>query len=67
MVQDIISAVSTLGFPITMCGALFWYMVKQNEMHQTESKEMKEAITDLRVAIVQLTDRLKRKEDDENA
>ena len=67
MVQDIISAVSTLGFPITMCGALFWYMVKQNEMHQTESKEMKEAITDLRVAIVQLTDRLKRKEDDQNA
>lgn len=67
MVQDIISAVSTLGFPITMCGALFWYMVKQNEMHQTESKEMKEAITELKVAIVQLTDRLKRKEDDENA
>lgn len=67
MVQDIISAVSTLGFPITMCGALFWYMVKQNEMHQTESKEMKEAITELKVAIVQLTDRLKRKEDDQNA
>lgn len=67
MVQDIISAVSTLGFPITMCGALFWYMVKQNEMHQTESKEMKEAITELKVAIIQLTDRLKRKEDDQNA
>lgn len=67
MVQDIISAVSTLGFPITMCGALFWYMVKQNEMHQTESKEMKEAITELKVAIVQLTDRLKQKEDNENA
>lgn len=63
MVQDIITAVSTLGFPITMCGALFWYMVKQNELHQTESKEMKDAITELKIAIVQLTSKLKGEEE----
>lgn len=57
--STIISAVSTLGFPICMCGALFWYMVQQNKEHAEESKEMKEAINELRVAIVQLTDSMK--------
>lgn len=55
----IVTAVSSLGFPICMCGALFWYMVQQNKEHAEESKEMKEAITELKVAIVQLTDRMK--------
>ncbi len=56
--QNIMTAVSTLGFPICMCGALFWYMVKQNELHQTESKEMREAINKLEEAILMLTERL---------
>lgn len=53
-----VTVVSSLGFPICMCGALFWYMVKQNEQHETESKEMREAISKLEVAIVKLTDKL---------
>lgn len=56
--QNIMTAVSTLGFPICMCGALFWYMVKQNELHQNESKEMREAINKLEEAILKLTERL---------
>lgn len=56
--NDMMTLVSTLGFPICMCGALFWYMVKQNELHSTESKEMKQAIMDLQLAITKLTDKL---------
>lgn len=55
----IISLVGTLGFPIVMCGALFWYMIKQNEQHSTESREMRDAINELKLAIVELTDRLR--------
>ena len=55
----IISLVGTLGFPIVMCGALFWYMIKQNEQHSTESREMRDAINELKIAIVGLTDRLR--------
>lgn len=66
MVQEIITAISTVGFPIVMCCALFWYMIKQNEMHQTESREMKDAINALKIAIVQLTERIT-KEDENNA
>lgn len=66
MVQEIVAAISTVGFPIVMCGALFWYMIKQNEMHQTENREMKDAINALKIAIIQLTERIT-KEDENNA
>lgn len=66
MVQEIVAAISTVGFPIVMCGALFCYMIKQNEMHQTESREMKDAINALKIAIIQLTERIT-KEDENNA
>lgn len=57
--QDILTAISTVGFPIVMCGGLFWYMIKQNEKHSDESIAMREAITELKVAIVQLIEKLK--------
>lgn len=63
----IISLVGTLGFPIVMCGALFWYMIKQNEQHSTESREMRDAIDELKLAIVELTDRLRGDGDNERA
>lgn len=66
MVQEIVAAISAVGFPIVMCGALFWYMIKQNEMHQTENREMKDAINALKIAIIQLTERIT-KEDENNA
>jgi hypothetical protein len=56
--QDIITAISTLGFPICMCAALFWYMIDQNKKHSEESNSMREAIIDLKIAITQLTDKL---------
>lgn len=63
----IITLVGTLGFPIVMCGALFWYMIKQNEQHSTESREMRDAINELKLAIVELTDRLRGGGDNERA
>lgn len=63
MVQEMVAAISTVGFPIVMCGALFWYMIKQNEMHQTENREMKDAINALKVAIIQLTERITKEDE----
>lgn len=50
-VNDIITIIQSVGFPVVMCGALFWYMI-------VESKEMREAISALNVAITKLTDKL---------
>ena len=41
-----------------MCGAMFWYMMKENESHKAESSEMKSAINALEIAITKLTDKL---------
>lgn len=57
--NDIITAVSTLGFPIVMCAALFWYMVQQNDLHRNESDNMRDTINELKVAITELTAHLK--------
>ena len=57
--NSITTFVNTLGFPIVMCGALFWYMTKQNEQHLTESREMRDALNELKLAIVGLADLLK--------
>ena len=42
--NTIIQIISSLGFPIVMCGALFWYMVKQRQSHQEETEHLKETI-----------------------
>lgn len=57
-VNDIISLIQSVGFPIVMCGALFWYMINQTKEQAAENKEMCEAISALNVAITKLTDKL---------
>lgn len=40
----IMNAISTLGFPIVVCAALFWYINKQNENHKEEINQLRETI-----------------------
>lgn len=40
----IINAISTLGFPIIVAGALFWYINKKDVQHQDEMKSLKESL-----------------------
>ena len=62
--NEIMTLIGTLGFPIVMCGALFWYMIKQNELHSTESREMRDAVSELKLAIIELTDKLRGSENE---
>lgn len=57
-INDVTTLISSVGFPICMCGAMFWYMIKENESHKAESNEMRSAINALEVAITKLTDKL---------
>ena len=43
-VETIIQAISSLGFPIIVAGALFWYITKKDEQHREEIKSLKESI-----------------------
>ena len=39
----IIDMIQGVGFPIVMCGALFWKMNKQDEAHKEEVMSLKES------------------------
>lgn len=53
--NTIVNLIGSVGFPIVACGALFWMLNKQTEMHREEMNSLKEAIEELKVAIIQMT------------
>lgn len=55
---EIVTAISTVGFPIAMALLLFWYMREQNESHRIESKEFTSAIDRNTMVIQKLIDKL---------
>lgn len=57
-VQALITAISTVGFPIVMCGALFWYMINQRDAHKEEINKMTDAINNNTLALQKLLDKL---------
>ena len=54
----LVQIVSNLGFQIAMCGALFWYINKQLEMHKEETHELKQSIDNNTLIITKLYERL---------
>lgn len=57
--NSIIQIVSSLGFPIVMCGALFWYMVKQREVHKEETDHLKDTVNENTKVLAELTTLIK--------
>ena len=56
--QEVVTAISTVGFPIVMCILIFYYMEKEAESHKQEVDGLKEVVTDLKISITQLTDKI---------
>lgn len=55
MITDLIS---TVGFPIVACGALFYMNWKQSERHKEETDKFTEALNKNTLVIQQLVDKL---------
>lgn len=45
-INVIIQAISTVGFPIVMCGIMFWFLWKEQENHKGEMLSLKEVISE---------------------
>lgn len=56
--DELINAISTVGFPIAMSILLFWYLQKESENHKQETAGLKDAITKLELAITTLVNKL---------
>lgn len=42
--QVIGQLIASLGFPIVACGALFWFVNKQDTQHNEEMRELRKSI-----------------------
>lgn len=60
--NELIQAISTVGFPIVAYGAMFWYIVKLNDNHKEEIKLMRESLNQNTLALIELKDAIKRDE-----
>lgn len=70
--NGIITMITTVGFPIVMCGAMGWYVkyitdrnreeiINERASHQEETANMIEAINNNTLALQKLTDYIERK------
>lgn len=50
--------ISTVGFPIAACCYMAYANQKQTEQHKAEIDKMTEAVNDLKIAIVTLTEKI---------
>lgn len=62
--NSVMQAISTVGFPIVMCGAMLWHMNKQTETHKEETAKMTEALNNNTIALTRLEMKIG---DDDNA
>ena len=69
---DIVSIITTVGFPIVACGGMAWYvkyitdrnredLKEERIMHESEMSKVTEALNNNTLAIQKLTDYIERK------
>lgn len=57
-VSSIVSAVSNVGFPIVMCFVMVWLNKDQSEKHDSEIKEIRTAIENNTIAMMQIAEKI---------
>lgn len=45
-INDILTAITTVGFPIVFCLLLFWYLREETKNHKEEVSELKAVISE---------------------
>lgn len=57
-INAILTAISTVGYPIVMSLLMFWYIKFQNENHKKEMDDVKLAIQNNTLVIQKLVDKI---------
>ncbi len=55
---DLVSMVSSVGFPIVCCFILCWYVFQQNKSHKEEIDSIRKSLDDNTLIITRLVDKL---------
>ena len=57
-ISNVLSAISSVGFPIVACIALFWKNHKDDERHEEQSNKFNETVNNNTVALVKLAEKI---------
>ena len=57
---QIVQLIGSLGFPIVACGALFWKLNKDEEMHKQEMDAMKQSLDNNTQILTKLYERMEK-------
>lgn len=57
--NDYINAISSVGFPIVCCIAMFVMLNNESKNHKDEVDSLKEVITSIKITLQELTDTIK--------
>lgn len=52
--DELLQAISMVGFPIVAYGGMFWYMIRLNENHKEEISILKESLDQNTKALIEL-------------
>ena len=66
-VNLVLQAISTVGFPICACAALFWMVNKQDESHKQEINALRSVLEANTQALTELRDMIKYMKGDNKA
>ena len=58
IVSDLLSAISTVGFPIVMCLALFYYIWKCDTANRSQIEKLSDALNNNTSVITKLLERM---------
>lgn len=56
--KEITDLITTVGFPICVCGICFWYIYKQDIRHKEETQQLADALNNNTLVMQQLVDKL---------
>ena len=56
--QEILTAIATVGFPIVACIALFYYIYKQAERHKDEINALTTALNNNTIVLSKLSEKI---------
>lgn len=60
IISAVSDAVSSIGFPIVVSGALFWFMNKSNDTHKQEIEKLSKAVNNNTKVVQELIIKLKK-------
>lgn len=65
-ITNLLQAINTVGFPITVCGVLLWQNMKQNERFDKQLYELQTVINNNTNVLVELSTKIDREREVKN-